>query len=224
VQPKLIIFDCDGVLVDSEVLACRNVSECLGVLGIDLPASEVISRYVGISDQTMLEDLRRQFGHLIPLGFAETLQDTLIERFETELKPIRGVKGVLRTIPVPVCLASSSPPERINYCLTVTGLTRYFNEENIFSSVQVRRGKPAPDLFLFAAEAMSVRPTECVVIEDSIPGVTAAVAAGMRCIGFAGGGHCQPGHAAQLFDAGAWPVLTEMRALPRTLLDLAGRV
>jgi HAD superfamily hydrolase (TIGR01509 family) len=224
VPPGLIIFDCDGVLVDSETLAGRNVSECLRALGIEVSASEVISRYTGISDKMMCEDLRRQFGQLIPQDFAEMLRLTVSERFEADLQPIPGIERVLREIPYRICVASSSPSERIKHSLTVTGLIRYFDTENTFSSVQVSRGKPAPDLFLFAAASMSVPAAECAVIEDSIPGVVAAVAAGMRCIGFAGGGHCDPEHAEKLLKAGALSLLTEMRALPRALLGLVGPV
>jgi HAD superfamily hydrolase (TIGR01509 family) len=120
---------------------------------------------------------------------------------------------MLTALPQRRCVASSSAPERLRHSLSLTGLLRCF-EPHVFSATEVARGKPAPDLFLFAAASMQVAPVGCVVIEDSVPGVQAAVAAGMRAIGFTGGGHCRPGHAERLRAAGAAAVTDAMAALP----------
>ena len=145
----------------------------------------------------------------LPDDFSERLNSILFARFETDLKPIEGVREAILSLPYPRCVASSSVPERIALSLRVTGLSDLFDD--IFSSTQVPRGKPAPDLFLHAASSMNARPEDCVVIEDSVAGVQAALAAGMRVIGFAGGGHCGPDHAEKLRQAGA-PVVIERMA------------
>ena len=145
----------------------------------------------------------------LPDDFSERLNSILFARFETDLKPIEGVREAILSLPYPRCVASSSVPERIALSLRVTGLSDLFDD--IFSSTQVPRGKPAPDLFLHAASSMNARPEDCVVIEDSVAGVQAALAAGMRVIGFAGGGHCGPDHTEKLRQAGA-PVVIERMA------------
>jgi HAD superfamily hydrolase (TIGR01509 family) len=202
VPPELIIFDCDGVLIDSEAIACRADSECLAEIGIPLSADEIMERYLGISAAAMCVDIEQRLGCVLPAGFAETLRLRVAAAFETELVPMPGVDAVLAALPHRRCVASNSAPERLRHSLSLTGLLHWF-EPHVFSSTQVARGKPAPDLFLFAAAAMQATPEACLVIEDSVPGVQAAVAAGMRAIGFTGGGHCRPGHAERLRAAGA---------------------
>ena len=133
--------------------------------------------------------------------------------FETDLLPMEGIEAALQALPFRRCVASSSAPARLHQSLSLTGLLRYF-EPHIFSATQVARGKPAPDLFLFAAAAMAAAPEHCVVIEDSVAGVHASVAARIPVIGFSGGGHCRPGHAERLRDAGASAVCDDMRSLP----------
>jgi HAD superfamily hydrolase (TIGR01509 family) len=211
--PELIIFDCDGVLIDSEVIACRTDSACLAELGIALSADEIMDRYLGISSATMCADIERRQGCVLPAGFAETLRLRVATAFEAELAPMAGVEAALAALPYPRCVASSSAPERLRHSLSLTGLLHWF-EPHVFSATQVARGKPAPDLFLFAAAAMQAVPAMCVVIEDSVPGVQAAVAAGMRVIGFTGAGHCRPGHAERLRAAGAAAIADAMDRLP----------
>ena len=154
----------------------------------------------------------------LPDDFSERLNSILFARFETDLKPIEGVREAILSLPYPRCVASSSVPERIALSLRVTGLSDLFDD--IFSSTQVPRGKPAPDLFLHAASSMNARPEDCVVIEDSVAGVQAALAAGMRVIGFAGGGHCGPEHAEKLRQAGAPVVIERMADLTSTVQDM----
>jgi HAD superfamily hydrolase (TIGR01509 family) len=218
--PQLVIFDCDGVLVDSEVIACKTVSTCLDEIGINVSVEEVIRFYAGVSSKTMLDDLRHRFGDTIRSDFAEIVRLRTMEALTRELKAMDGVKVALRSIPIRTCVASSSTRERIIQSLTVAGLRSFFDVDVLFSATQVPRGKPAPDLFLFAAEQMAVRPDDCVVIEDSARGVQGARAAGMRVLGFTGGSHCGPGHGRRLEEAGALTTFQRMRELPARLAAL----
>lgn len=207
----LLIFDCDGVLVDSEPLSCRIDAEILTECGVPYTAEEVARDFTGVSIKDQIVRIEAERGIRLPADFTERLNRTLFERFETDLRPIEGVRDAILSLPFPRCVASSSIPERIALSLRVTGLSDLF--DHIFSSTQVARGKPAPDLFLHAAKQMNARPEDCVVIEDSVAGVQAATAAGMRVIGFAGGGHCGQGHAGKLRRAGAPAVIDRMADL-----------
>jgi len=218
-SPALLIFDCDGVLIDSEVIACRAEAACLAELGIAVSAEQIIDRYLGIGMAVMLADLQSRLGETLPAlptDFADTLRQRVADAFETELRPMPGIEAVLATLPHRRCVASSSAPERLQHSLKLTGLLAHF-DPHIYSSAQVTRGKPAPDLFLFAARRMNVAPEDCIVIEDSVPGVQAAVAAGMRAIGFAGGSHCRPGHVERLRQAGAAALCNDLGQLPGLL-------
>lgn len=221
VYNELVIFDCDGVLIDSEVLSCRTDAACFTDIGIEISAEEVMDRYLGISARMMCEDIEQRYGRRLPDDFGEMMRQRIEAAFEAELTAIAGVETVLRTLPLRRCVASGSTPERLRHSLSLTGLLGYF-EPHIFSSTQVARGKPAPDLFQFAATSMQVAAASCVVIEDSVPGVQAAVAAGMRVIGFTGGGHCRPGHAERLRAAGASAICEQMPIL-RELLSQPDR-
>jgi HAD superfamily hydrolase (TIGR01509 family) len=179
VPPELIIFDCDGVLIDSEAIACRADSACLAEIGIAMSAEQIMDRYLGISADTMCADIEQRQGRALPPDFAETLRLRVAAAFETELMPMVGVEAALDALPQRRCVASSSAPERLRHSLSLAGLLHRF-EPHVFSATQVARGKPAPDLFLFAAASMHTDPAACVVIEDSVPGVQAAVAAGIR--------------------------------------------
>jgi HAD superfamily hydrolase (TIGR01509 family) len=207
----LLIFDCDGVLVDSEPLACRVDAEVLGALGFAIAAEDIRRRYVGKSLTDMIAGIEAEHGRALPEDFGARLNATLLDRFRTELQPMPGVRDAIVSLPGRRCVASSSLPERVALSLTVTGLIDLFDHR--FSSSQVGRGKPAPDLFLFAAEQMGAPPPDCIVIEDSIYGVEAARAAGMRVIGFTGGGHCGPEHADALRARGADAVIGAMADL-----------
>jgi HAD superfamily hydrolase (TIGR01509 family) len=219
----LVIFDCDGVLVDSEPLACRIDAEFLTELGFPFTADEVMRRFVGISLADMTAQVEAQHGRPLPSDFGERLTRRTLDRFKAELRPIPGVRDAVLALPHRRCVASSSTPDRIALSLTVTGLADLF--EQCFSAVEVARGKPAPDLFLHAASRMGVPPAQAVVVEDSPRGVQAARSAGMRVIGFTGGQHCGDGHAEMLRAAGADHVIGDMRDLPQSLagLDRAAR-
>lgn len=220
VTASLIIFDCDGVLVDSEVIACRVTSELLSEFGINLSAREIVERYAGISANVMSGDIADRFGVRLPSDFAITLSNRVVASFEHELKPMKGAELALRSIGKSVCVASSSDQERIRYSLRVTGLLSYL-DNHIFSAAQVANGKPAPDLFLFAAASMFTAPGQSVVVEDSVSGVRAAGAAGMYALGFTGGSHCSPDQAHKLTEAGALVTFDDLRELSQLLASLS---
>lgn len=199
---SLAIFDCDGVLIDSEGIACRADAACLAEIGIAISAEEVMERYVGLSVGAMLADLETRHGPL-PAHLAQTIARRTAAAFEAELAATPGIEELLASLTCRTCVASSSAPARLQHSLRLTGLMSYF-DPHVFSTAQVARGKPAPDLFLFAARAMATPPAACLVIEDSVAGVRAAVAAGMRVVGFTGGSHCRAGHAERLHAAGAF--------------------
>lgn len=212
----LAIFDCDGVLVDSEMLASRLLSEALAGEGYAVTPEQCRARFTGISINRAMALIEADWGRKLPDDFEERLRARDLEIFARELQPIPGIEDALKRIPQPKCVASSGAPSKIRTSLTATGLLGYF-EPHLYSAHQVANGKPAPDLFLFAAERMGVAPARCCVVEDSEAGVSAALAAGMRVIGFAGGGHCGPGYADMLVAAGADHVIDDTAALPRLL-------
>ena len=214
--PDLIIFDCDGVLIDSELIACQVDAACLTEIGWPHTVEDILDRYVGRSAAAMLADIEARTGRRLPDGFPEMLRRRLAASFERDLTAIPGVAAVLDRLRCRFCVASSSAPERLRHSLSLVGLYDRF-APHIFSATEVRRGKPAPDLFLHAAERMGVAPSRCLVIEDSLAGVEAARAAGMPVLGFIGGGHCRPGHAQRLRQAGASTIFAEM-------VELAGLI
>ena len=188
----LVVFDCDGVLVDSEVLAVRALVDVLGAVGV--PATPaMIGRCFGMKQADILHRVEQETGVAVPPETAGLIWPATRSLFERELQPMPGVAAFIERLGgTPRCVASSSSPERIRFSLARTGLDRFF-EDAVFSSHQVARGKPAPDLFLLAAGIMGVPPERCVVVEDSVFGIQAAHSAGMRAIGFLGGSHIEPG-------------------------------
>jgi HAD superfamily hydrolase (TIGR01509 family) len=181
----LVIFDCDGVLVDSEKLAVRVEARLITSLGWAIGEAEVLERFVGRSDTYMLGELERALGRSLP-EWPERYREALGEAFRAELRPVDGIEAALDELRLPSCIASSGTHEKLRLTLGLTGLLPRF-EGRIFSVTEVDRGKPAPDLFLHAASRCGVPSERCVVVEDSRSGVEAARAAGMRCLGFAGG-------------------------------------
>jgi beta-phosphoglucomutase-like phosphatase (HAD superfamily) len=215
----LVIFDCDGVLVDSEVISCRAHSEMLTRHGFPITADQVLDRFLGVSDREARLIVEAELGRSLPADFEAQMKQAALRRYADELQDIAYVGEAIAAIALPKCVASSGTPEKIRHGLTCAGLFDLL-APNIFSAVQVKRGKPAPDLFLFAAEQMRTTPKRCVVIEDSVPGITGARAAGMTVLGFHGGSHCRPGYADTLRAAGAVVTFDDMRQLP----GLIGRV
>jgi len=220
VADRLVIFDCDGVLVDSEPISCRVTAEALNKAGVEIDAETVLGRFLGTSTASMLEILEAETGRALPAGFLDDLRLRVLGAFDRELKPVNGVAAAVAALDGPCCVVSSSTPPRIRRSLELTGLYDLF-APHLFSSTMVANGKPAPDLFFLAAERMGFAPADCTVIEDSPAGVQAGRAAGMTVLGFTGGGHARGDHARRLIDAGADTVFAEMADLP-ALLGVAG--
>ncbi len=217
----LLIFDCDGVLVDSEVLACGTLREMMAFLGHPMTSDEVMREFAGGSLAATVATVERLVGRPLPADVGRKFGQILLDRFRQELEPMPGVRDAILALPDRRCVASSSSPDRLRLSLEVTGLAPLFGE-HVFSAVQVARGKPAPDLYLLAARTMGEPPEHCIVIEDTPRGVTAGRAAGARVIGFAGGGHATPEMAEDLARAGAEVVINTMDELPAVVRRLAG--
>lgn len=216
-NPDLIIFDLDGVLVESERIAIRIDSEMLTEAGFPMTPAEVTEAFLGLSDESMMADIQQRFGRPVPVELKQQMRDALLAAYPEELEATKGAAQLLTAIPGPRCVASSSDPDKIAYSLGLTGLERWFDAETMFSATMVERGKPAPDLFLHAASTMGHRPDRCLVIEDSPHGVSAAVAAGMPVIGYVGGDHAGPTLARRLNEAGADLVLDHHDAVAEAI-------
>lgn len=219
----LVIFDCDGVLVDSEVLFNRIAAEEFTRCGVPMDTETAIARFTGISAPNMIATVEAETGITIPEDFAQRCRARANEVFDAELEAIAGIDAVLADHAPRRCVASSSSPTRIRRSLRSTGLYGHFEDAAIFSAVMVENGKPAPDLFLHAAAAMGATAADCIVVEDSRAGVQAGVAAGMTVLGFTGASHIRDGHADRLREIGADHVFDNMAALPGLLDAMAGR-
>lgn len=184
---ELIIFDCDGVVVDSEPLAAAAMAELLAELGRPEMAAKIMARFNGRKVAEWVGEIEQELGEPIADWFIPAFRERSAEKFQAELKPVPGIEEVLWNLRIPYCIASSGPPEKIALTLGLTGLRRYF-EGRIFSGYEVGSWKPDPGLFLHAARAFGALPGECAVIEDSIPGVQAGLAAGMQVFHFDQGG------------------------------------
>ena len=215
----LVIFDCDGVLVDSEVISCRAHAETLTRHGYPITPDQVFDRFLGRSMRKATLEIEAELGRPLPEDFQTQVYAEIFRLFAASLEATPHIDEALAAIMMPVCVASSGPPEKISTSLNHVGLYDRF-APHIFSAVQVTNGKPAPDLFLFAAEQMKTAPARCVVIEDSVAGVTGALAAGMVVFGYHGGSHCRPDTAETLRAAGAAVTFDDMRQLS----DLIGRI
>lgn len=200
-----LIFDCDGVLVDSEAIAIHAERELLASWGLDYDFETFVSRFVGLHNRDFYIALAGdadRLGLRLPEGFGPQLQANNWKRYETELTAIAGVPDVVAAFGGALAVASSSEAAKLVRKLEITGLDHLFTP-HIYSSDLVKNGKPAPDLFLLTAEKLGAAPETCLVIEDSINGIKAARAAGMTAWGFTGGGHADPGLAQRLTQAGA---------------------
>jgi HAD superfamily hydrolase (TIGR01509 family) len=217
----VVIFDCNGVLVDSEPLATTIVSQEFMRAGFPL-TPEVVARYfTGRRPADMFAEVEIAARRKLPPNFADTVASVILRRFRKELRATPHAEYALSWLRGPKCVASSSSHERIRVSLESAGLIRFF-EPNLFSASDVRNGKPAPDLFLHAAGKLQVSPSECIVVEDSAVGVAAGVAAGMTVIGFVGGSHAGSQLETRLRSAGARSVIPDLRALKSAIFDLRG--
>ncbi|MBU2869845.1 HAD-IA family hydrolase [Colwellia sp. E2M01] len=185
---ELIIFDCDGVLIDSEIISAQVLIEQLLPLGVEINMAYVQQHFLGCSFSSVKEKLDSAFNIQLANSFEEEYRIALLGKFSTGLKATQGITGLLPHLAIPFCLATSSSPTRTDRALNIVGLDRFFCGK-VFTAAEVENGKPAPDLFLHAAKTMQVAPQHCLVIEDSVAGVSAAVAAGMQVIHYQGGLH-----------------------------------
>jgi HAD superfamily hydrolase (TIGR01509 family) len=220
--PGLIIFDCDGVLVDSEPLALRVLCEGLAERGVDLDEASASERFLGRSLASMIETLQREFGFALEADTLDLMRDRLYALFRKELRPMAGLAETLGRLSIPSCVASSSQMERIRLSLQLTGLAPHFGDR-IFSATMVAEGKPAPDLFLLAASRMHVPPERCIVVEDSPAGIEAARRANMAVFAFTGGGHARlAGHRERLAALAPDVIFDDMARLPELMTTLGG--
>ena len=205
-SPKCIIFDCDGTLVDSEEITNEIIAEMAGELGVKMTGEEATAAFGGKTLDAVLYKMRALSGKEIPDDWLPRLIKRVSEVWKTELKPVNGVRELLESLKIPICVASNGKPIHINQSLRMTGLHDFF-DGNIFSASDIGVPKPAPDLFLYAAEKMGFKPEQCVVIEDSIPGVMAANHAKIKAYGLV-----KLCSAEELENAGAIP-FTNMQEL-----------
>lgn len=185
-KPKFIIFDCDGVLVDTEEISCGVLAEEARKLGADLSNQEAIDTFAGTSYSFVFDFIETRLGKKLPDNFEEIYRKRTFEEFEKSLKPIPGIHNVIKNLTIPFCVASNAPDYKVEFNLKLVQLYPYF-EKNIFSAYQVQAWKPDPTLFLTAAKVNGFSPNETLVIEDSPAGVQAAVAANMKVLGYAKG-------------------------------------
>jgi HAD superfamily hydrolase (TIGR01509 family) len=213
---ELVIFDCDGVLVDSEPIAVRTDLVVLARVGLQMSEAEVIERFLGRSPAVMTAAIEQHLGHALPEDRKEAFERLYTDAFEHELVAVEGVQDALERISLPTCVASSSEPDSLRRKLELTGLYERF-AGNIFSASEVANGKPAPDLFLHAAARMGAIPARCVVVEDSRYGVQAARAAEMDVLAYAGG--LTP---AQSLVGASTTVFYDMNELPKLIEQMDG--
>ena len=214
--PALVIFDCDGVLIDSEVVFARALSECLIAAGFPATLEEALVLGFGSNRRTLAAAVEARFGRALPEDFFEVFGECAHAAFDPERLAMPGVAELLGGLAAPVCVASNGHLERVRRRLAIAGLLQFF-DPHVFSASEVARGKPAPDLFLHAASRLGVAAADCVVVEDSTIGVAAAVAARMPVVGFCGGSHCADGHADRLRAAGCSHVFSRMPELAEYL-------
>lgn len=217
----LIVYDFDGVIAESEVLANTVLADFVTELGVDTTVEDSYRLYMGRCFADVMTAVEATIGRPLPAAFPEDFQTRTLARFRSELQAVEGARDYIRAFEhLPRCIASSSSPDRLALCLDVLGLKAEFGR-NVFSASEVPRGKPHPDIFLHAAGRMGAVPADCIVIEDSPSGVEAGVAAGMTVIGLLAGSHIQPGHGKRLEAAGAHRLATTFRdaeAITRHLL------
>lgn len=192
-KKRLIIFDCDGVLVDSELIITKHFIKYLHEFGYQISMEDAIKRFSGKSATMVYQEINLESNNAFSPDLIEHIQKQIHLALHSEVLAVNGIAQLIAAIQKndgdDICIASSGTLEKINKSLRVTGLQKYFHHKNIFSAQSVKKGKPNPDLFLFAAKQMGYQPTTCVVIEDSIIGIKAALAAGMQPIAFLGGSH-----------------------------------
>lgn len=217
----LVVFDCDGVLLDSEMIACGAYAAAYRELGAEITLREIAGRFSGVPDADMDAQIAAEFDLALPQGFRAKVKAEVEARYRSELQSVPGAAELLVSVRGRSCIASSSAPAKLALGLVECGLYELVYP-HIYSAALVAKGKPAPDIFLFAAAQCGVVPDRCIVLEDSAAGVTAARAAGMRCIGFDGASHCSEDHAAKLQAAGAECVVSSLADAQALILEMLG--
>ncbi len=217
----MVIFDCNGVLVDSEPIAAAVAANEFARAGVPVTPEIIAHYFFGRRPADMIAAIEAATQRRLPGGFSASLASATIRRFRTELRATAHIAHALTWLRGPKCVASSSTMDRIRASLEITGLIRFF-APNLFSASEVPNGKPEPDLFLHVSARMHISPAECIVIEDSPAGVTAAALAGMTPIGFVGGSHAASDLSEQLLAAGAHTIIADMRQLTSTVIALRG--
>lgn len=217
----MVIFDCNGVLVDSEPIASAVLADAFSQIGVALTADVVARRFHGRRAADIFAAVARETKRALPSGLPASVAAETLRRLRAELRPVAHAAHALTWIRGPKAVASSSTMDRIQLSLEITGLARFF-EPRLFSAAEVANGKPAPDLYLLAAQRLKVRPEDCIVVEDSPAGVAAACAAGMQPIGFVGKSPVAGHLARHLHSVGARSVIADLRALKSAIVELRG--
>lgn len=212
----LTIYDCDGTLIDSEGIACSVCADALTGIGVPYTTALFAERYAGKPARETWDHVRKAYGVTLPDGFNERINAEIHRRLDAEVVAVEGAHAAILAVEGLRCVASSTGLTQLRKNLTTSGLIDLFGD-HVFSASQVKRGKPAPDVFLLAASQMCADPAETLVIEDTVAGVTAARRAGMRVLGFTGANHAGEGTAGRLLDAGALVIVAHMRDLPRAV-------
>lgn len=220
---ELVIFDCDGVLIDSEIIGINLTLRLLKSYGVPIDFNEFSGEFSGLSWDELIDKVREQKGVVLPASINRTFYTSLREEFAKKLKRTDGTLDVLCSLNFPKCICSNSPRSQLDYSLSLVGLSQFF-PERIFSAVDLGPGhaKPQPDIFLHAARVLNVAPENTIVIEDSIHGVMAASRAGMTVIGYIGGAHTYPLHGEKLRSAGARVIINSMYQLPAEIARFIG--
>ncbi|MBO0904574.1 HAD family hydrolase [Jiella sonneratiae] len=219
-HPQLLIFDCDGVLIDSEIIAAKVQCELLGEEGIEIDAGEIAARFAGLTWPTIVERLGEETGRRFSAAFMKRVDEEIDRRLATEAEEIAGAHEMLDRLEMARCICSNSTAHRLELELDHVGLWDRFRPY-VFSAVDVGKAKPAPDVFLHALSVFGVPADRAIVLEDSVHGVAGARAAGCRVVGFTGAGHSYPGHADALTEAGAETVIKRLADFPALVEVLA---
>ncbi|MBP0614493.1 HAD family hydrolase [Jiella mangrovi] len=212
-QPQLLIFDCDGVLIDSEVIAAKVQCELMREEGIDLDAADLAQRFAGLTWPAIVERLKEETGHRFSQAFMQRVDDEIDRRLGTEAEEIAGAHEMLDRLEMTRCICSNSSAARLELELDHVGLWDRFRPY-VFSAIDIGKAKPEPDIFLHALKVFDVRAENAIVLEDSVHGVAGARAAGCRVVGFTGASHSYPGHADALTEAGAETVISRLADYP----------
>ncbi|TGQ11787.1 MULTISPECIES: HAD family phosphatase [unclassified Mesorhizobium] len=221
-QPDLVIFDCDGVLVDSEIVAARVEAELLTSAGFEISAEEIFETYAGLTFKDIMLRLEEKSHIPFQASLIDRAEELVDRKLRSDVRIIDGAREAVAAVTVPRAVCSNSSTERVQSMLEKVRLLPFF-AGRIFSGLDIpsKKTKPAPDVFLYAAEKLRANPKNTFVIEDSVHGIAGARAAGMRVIGFTGAGHSYPGHADALTEAGAETVIRRWAELNGTLAALS---